>query len=222
MREALCTNQQAMCFSSCQSKVETNTCNFDSLAWTCTCSSGIVPTVPSYQFPIPFKLCRNELRVCLESCIEAKTSQRSLPEQQQKRRFEAEQRPLFIPNANEDTAQVLAQMAEDDDFDQDDFDAIDEIHLLRQKSRLESDPYYRSGNDGPDFVSPNKQRRILHKQRWLDSQTQNPSKIEKGSLAVHNTILQNSDCAAKCDAKLACGSESSPDYSAGLDSVSPM
>jgi hypothetical protein len=129
---------------------------------------------------------------------------------------------LFSPNANEDIAPLLAQMAEDDDFDQDDFDAIDEIHMLRQKSRLESDPYYRSGNDGPHFVSPNKQRIILHRQQWLDSQAQNPSKIEKGSLAVHNEILQNSDCAAKCEAKLACGSESSPDYSAGLDSIYPM
>ncbi|KAG0031952.1 hypothetical protein BGZ81_000218 [Podila clonocystis] len=123
---------------------------------------------------------------------------------------------------NFDKTHILALIAGDDDFDQDDFDAIDEVHLLRQKSRLESDPYYRSSNDVQDFVSANKQRQILHKQQWLVAQAQNPSKIENHSLTMRDKALKNSDCAAKCEVTLACGTESSPDYAAGLDSAYPM
>lgn len=124
--------------------------------------------------------------------------------------------------ADQDAAHILALVAGDDDFDQDDFDAIDEVHLLRQKSRLESDSYYRSSNDAHDFVSANKQRQILHKQQWLVAQAQNPTKIENRSLTVHNKVLKNSDCVVKCEVKMACGTESSPDYGAGLDSVYTM
>ncbi|KAF9335183.1 hypothetical protein BG006_000710 [Podila minutissima] len=158
-----------------------------------------MPSVPSYQLPIPFELCRNELW---------------------HQKPEAEQR--ISPTVNQDAPHILALIAGDDDFDQDDFDAIDEVHLLRQKSRLESDPYYLSSNDVQDFVSANKQRQILHKQQWLVAQAQILSKIENRSLTVHNKVLKNSHCATKCEATLACGTESSPDYAAGLNSVYPM
>ncbi|KAG0038857.1 hypothetical protein BGZ82_010573 [Podila clonocystis] len=162
----------------------------------------------------------NELWVCIESC-EAKAFELEPAEQeQQQQKPEVEQRPMRTTNL--DTTHILALIAWDDDFDQDDFDAIDEVHLLRQKSRLESDPYYRSSNDVQDFVSANKQRQILHKQQWLVAQAQNPSKIENHSLTVHDKVLKHSDCVAKCDVTLACGTESSPDYAAGLDSVYPM
>ncbi|KAF9412573.1 hypothetical protein BGZ94_001006, partial [Podila epigama] len=58
--------------------------------------------------------------------------------------------------ADDSSSSILAQMAADDDFDNDDFDAIEASHRLRTNTELEDAVFYRPRNvdpDSPEYTS---------------------------------------------------------------------
>ncbi|KAG0339280.1 hypothetical protein BG004_006882 [Podila humilis] len=180
---------------------------------------GILPEQGrgEHLFPIPFKLCRNDLMVCLEACLENKAPEQQLQQLNAKRKHVRRH-----SKTEDDESQIaLELLVNDDDYDQDDFDAFDEIHRLHQKLRLESDPYFCKEEDREQVMSANKRQRLLHKEEWFSSQWSKHSKIEKqAGLAIYSQDLQrNSDCTAHCQDKLACGTVTASDYATGLDSV---
>ncbi|KAG0046326.1 hypothetical protein BGZ83_008505 [Gryganskiella cystojenkinii] len=128
------------------------------------------------------------------------------------------------------------------DYDQDDWDAIEELELLRDHSRLESDSYSRFEQEDLKLLQLNKKKKQLHKHLW-DRHQREISRImikesdEKSSTigsqgdlsAIRGnsvTFMSYSDptanrdrsCTNDCGAQFACGTELAPQY-AGPDIV---
>lgn len=125
------------------------------------------------------------------------------------------------------------------DYDQDDWDAIEELELLKDRSRLETDSYSRFEQEDLKLLSLNKKKKQLHKQLWT-RQRNEISRImaeengdggdmvgSQGDLSGNFVVTRNSvafatysdpsvhrdkSCVSNCQSQFACGSEFAPQY----------
>lgn len=62
-----CLAQQNNCPLICGGTTDTNTCEQIDLTYSCICSNGTVPDVSAYQDTIPFYICEETYRQCIEA-----------------------------------------------------------------------------------------------------------------------------------------------------------
>ncbi|KAH7055208.1 hypothetical protein BKA57DRAFT_501730 [Linnemannia elongata] len=210
MRKTLCSNQAAMCAASCQNNVQTNDCNTETLEWNCVCTAGISNTIHNWQYPIPFSLCRVQLLECIKGC--PKIALNPAVNDQQRRFSTQASSSIDVEGENNSI-----------DMDKDDYDAIQELRILRQQDRLEESSYSRFGVEGlrQQIAAKKKQ---LHKQLWaVEQQQQKRQRIEvTGIFSRQNTISfttvtdptarHPAECEAHCHSVLSCGTETAPEY----------
>ncbi|KAF9347937.1 hypothetical protein BGX34_002794 [Mortierella sp. NVP85] len=129
-----------MCTSSCRGpeRTQDNTCNEETLEWSCICAAGTTKAFNDWQYPILFKLCRMDQLTCLHACpkrgmsalgqeaTEGNLKGSRLQQQQQSRlSFPLEASDHMDGDDDDD----------DDDFDQDDVDAIEDFYIAIQGLR---------------------------------------------------------------------------------------
>ncbi|KAF9950963.1 hypothetical protein BGZ70_001162, partial [Mortierella alpina] len=73
----------------------------------------------------------------------------------------------------------------DNDFDQDDYDALEEISLLRHRSKLDRASYSRFGEDGARRSTLSAMKKQLHMRQWAKQRSE--------SLAVNRIQAENDD-----------------------------
>jgi len=114
------------------------------------------------------------------------------------------------------------------DFDQDDWDAIEELQTLRDQSKLETDSYSRFEKEDVKRLNLLKKKKQLHKKVW-DRQLNEISKImaeaSEGDdeIIVRKSIiafatytdpqaLRDPSCVSECQVQFACGTGSAPQF----------
>lgn len=187
----------------------------ETLAWTCLCKEGTVKTFKDWQLPIPFKLCSSDLWACLQSCPTADTEQ-----------------PVASTGVNLQSGHQQSRMAMmsgggGNDFDQDDYDALEEIRLLRHGSKLERASYNRFEKDGARRSMLNAKKKQFHMWQWAKQRREilavNREQLETDdesftgqstafNIVSHPALQSASACASTCQSSFACGTESAPEY----------
>ncbi|KAG0240312.1 hypothetical protein BGX31_002064 [Mortierella sp. GBA43] len=205
----------AMCTTSCQGydNIQDNSCNVETLEWSCVCAAGASKIYNDWQFPIPFKLCRMNQLTCLHAC--PKLDQNALGQDvtggisnvRGSRLQQQQQSRVSFPFEASDHI----EHDDDDDFDQDDYDAIDEFLRLQHHSRLEEGAYSRFEKEGQQESAVNKKKKQLHKKLWA---------LQRNELEDNGDFITLSDptahrdptCVLRCQGKLACGTKAAPAY----------
>ncbi|KAG0302392.1 hypothetical protein BGZ98_007575 [Dissophora globulifera] len=256
LRETLCAQQSGMCTVSCQNNIQYNACDVETLEWGCVCGDGTTKIFNDWQFPIPFKLCRMHLLSCLHACprsdyttnrrgvqavLRAEQQYQHQPEQQQQQQqqqqlnWQMQQSRMSLPDGTEGDLV-------DNDFDQDDYDAIEEIRMLGLHSRLEEDGSYSPfESEGHRKQILNSKKKQLHKQLWakqrneilveasesggggqsyreIDSvdKSENSGRASKDSIAFTTmsdpAVPHSATCEAQCQTEYDCGTEYAPTY----------
>lgn len=73
-RQAWCTSQLAQCPLIClqtagnSAATESNTCDADSLTYSCVCSNGLSPNVTEYSQTLPYYICQEWGTECVSNC----------------------------------------------------------------------------------------------------------------------------------------------------------
>ncbi|KAK3845054.1 MAG: hypothetical protein J3R72DRAFT_49062 [Linnemannia gamsii] len=217
MRQTLCSNHGVMCAASCQNNVQTEYCNSETLEWTCVCNQGTSSTINTWQYPIPYSLCRIQLLQCIKSC------------------------PRIVKDSSGDSPDQKIRIAvetplsgDEDDMDMDDYNAIQELRVLRQNDRLEESSYSRFQVEGLREQLAIKKKQ-LHKHLWAAEQRQKQrqnrwSETEDGGrsgvgerFSYQNTVvsfttltdptaIREADCVVQCHEVMTCGTETAPEY----------
>ncbi|KAG0291511.1 hypothetical protein BGZ96_005105 [Linnemannia gamsii] len=205
--------------------------NTDTLEWNCVCTAGITNTIQKWQYPIPFSLCRIQLLECIKGCPKVVLDPAV---RDQQRPFAAQARPIGdLDGENNDNN--MEQHSHMDDMDQDDYDAIQELRMLRQYDRLEESSYSRFEVEGLREQIATKKRK-LHKQLWATEQRQRQQQRIEVAGKIKTFSRQNivsfttvtdptarhlAECEAHCHAVLSCGTETAPEYHGVQQIVSP-
>ncbi|KAI1297026.1 hypothetical protein EDD11_007262 [Mortierella claussenii] len=224
LRDVLCTNQMAMCDASCLQNTQHNSCVVDTLESNCACANGVNKRYKDWEFPIPFKLCRMDLLLCLKKCpvAESNHGDSELPAQQ----FQLQLTEQSINDESE----------YGDDFDQDDYDAIEQIQQLQQTSKLEDDTYSRFEKEGHIQFMINSKSKLLQKKLWAKQRDEigegagndgdmkarpgqsgtNDDNLLKNSIApttiTDPTKRHDAECARHCQSEYSCGTDKAPEY----------
>ncbi|GJJ78706.1 hypothetical protein EMPS_11065 [Entomortierella parvispora] len=229
LREMLCAQQKTICTASCQNDLLENTCDVETLTWTCSCSKDTTKTIQDWQFPVPFKLCRNYLGMCLQECPNSRK-----PERADKDDHEINVMDEFQPWQQQPLQQQRRQQESTGgseayhDYDQDDWDAIEELRLLQSQSRLETDTYSRFEPEDVKRLNHLKKSKQLHKQTWERQRNEISRIMAEGGegdndFVVRKTIvafttytvptdLQDPSCVSECLVQFACGTASAPQF----------
>ncbi|KAF8936899.1 hypothetical protein BGZ58_003542 [Dissophora ornata] len=246
LREVLCSNQMGMCTSSCQNKVQDNTwyrfweastcsdpqhpftqTDVETLEWTCICSGGTIKMFDNWQFPIPFKLCRMNLLDCLQACPGSAKISNQGPGAQVADSASGD----WQSSRQQQQVRLSLPDGVDNDFDQDDFDAIEEIQLLQRHSKIEGS-YSRFEEEGRKKNVLNKKKKQLHKQLWAKqrNEIESESRVEIDVIGGGGdkndwsqeiiafttlsdpTARRDPKCVARCQTDYSCGTESAPVY----------
>ncbi|KAG0252833.1 hypothetical protein BG011_006721 [Mortierella polycephala] len=205
----------------------------ETLTWSCICAGGQAKLFNNWQFPIPFKLCRQDLWKCFQTCPSAITERDiSQPKQATKQQ---QQSRMSIQNTNSNDNSEL-------DYDQDDYDAIEEIQALQYHPKLEDASYLRFKRDVDKYQLLSLKRKQLHKQLWAQQQDgimmkQGVPKVKSKSEKVKKTKKKSKKhdsgvmykrshtafitmsvahrdptCVSSCESRFSCGEESAPEY----------
>ncbi|KAF9936147.1 hypothetical protein BGZ67_002628 [Mortierella alpina] len=115
----------------------------------------------------------------------------------------------------------------DNDFDQDDYDALEEINLLRHRSKLDRASYSLFDKDGARRSTLNAMKKQFHMRQWAKQrseilavnrkQTETDDESFRGqstafNIVSHPAMQSASACASTCQSSFACGTESAPEY----------
>ncbi|KAF9434109.1 hypothetical protein BGZ76_008538 [Entomortierella beljakovae] len=204
MREFLCINQMRMCQVSCQLSIQDNTCNTDTLEWSCVCSSSTKRIFGDWQFPIPFKLCTRDLLSCIKACPESNDMDPSHQKQQ-----------VRMSLTNDDNGF--------DGYDEDDYDALDEIQQLRRNSALIGNSYSRFGAEGQKRMTLSKKKKQLHRQLWVEQRNEiisetfpgdanSDDKITAFTTFLDTNVYHKPSCVSSCQSVYSCGTEAAPEF----------
>lgn len=194
----------------------------ETLTWSCFCTKDTTKVIENWQFPIPFKLCRNQLSICLQDCtIDEDQNEINVLDEIQP----WQQQPLQQQRYQRESGEGPGGYH---DFDQDDWDAIEELQLLRDHSKLETDSYSRFKEEDVKSLKLFKKKKQLHKKVW-DRQRNEISKIMAeesegdGDFTVRKNIvefatytdpkaLRDPSCVNECQAQFSCGTGSAPQF----------
>ncbi|KAF9195418.1 hypothetical protein BGZ50_004591 [Haplosporangium sp. Z 11] len=214
----------------------------ENLTWTCICAGGQAKIFNNWQFPIPFKLCRQDLWRCLQACPSTVTEQ-DISQHKQMRKQRQQSRMSLQNTKSNDNSEL--------DYDQDDCDAVEEIQVLQHHPRLEDASYSRFEKDADKYQLLSLKRKQLHKQLWIQQQDSIMMKREipkikskhkkvkksKKKSKKHNSnimykkshiafltisaVHRDPTCVSSCKARFLCGAESAPEYH-GITQVFPQ
>ncbi|KAF9100795.1 hypothetical protein BGX27_000253 [Mortierella sp. AM989] len=227
MRELLCVNQIRMCQASCQNNIQHNICHIsafsdtETLEWSCLCTSGTTNAFNDWQFPIPFKLCRRSLLTCLKSCQSLGESEMNQEPQSDSNR-QRQQIRLSPPIENQSNLV--------NDYDEDDYDAIEEIQRLQRNLKLFEGSYSKFEKEGRARSILSEKRKQLHRQLWAKQRDEIIS--EKKLIENNNTPWKDitdfttlsdpterrdSTCVSGCLVAYSCGTETAPEFHGVLE-----
>ncbi|KAF8984790.1 hypothetical protein BGZ46_007027 [Entomortierella lignicola] len=226
MREMLCSNQLAMCHASCQSNIQRNSCDSETLEWSCVCATGTSKVFNDWQFPIPFKLCSRSLLSCLKSCPRIEDFDKNQepgvahPKVDAQAESNQQRQQSWTPPSTESPVNI------DDDYDEDDYDAIEEAQQTPLSLKLTGDSYSRYDKEGIARMITSEKMKHLHRQLWTIQRNEIISEDrrfennvgDKGSMettafiAFSDPVHRDPTCVSRCQAEYACGTESAPEF----------
>ncbi|KAF9344570.1 hypothetical protein BGX26_004221 [Mortierella sp. AD094] len=232
MREMLCTNQMGMCQASCQNNIQLNICDSETLEWNCVCTSGTSKMFNDWQFPIPFKLCRRSLLTCLKSCpgagnIDMDQEVEGSDDGEDAQGESTRQKQQFRMSPPVESEGYLG-----DDYDEDDYDAIEEIQQPQRHSKLLEDSYSLFEKEGQARIISSEKKRQLHKQLWAKQRREiiseknwiennNGDKPRKDITAFTTlsdpAVRRDAACVSRCQVAYSCGTETAPEFHGVLE-----
>ncbi|KAF9394883.1 hypothetical protein BGX21_010187 [Mortierella sp. AD011] len=126
----------------------------ETLEWTC----GTSNMFDNWQFPIPFKLCRRSLLICLKSCqdagnIDMDQEIRGSDDREDAQGESTQQKQQFKMSLPTDSEGLL-----DDGYDEDDYDSIE--------GKLLEGSYSQFGKEEKARIILSEKKKQPHKQLW--------------------------------------------------------
>ena len=175
-----------------------------------------------WQLPIPFKLCNSDLWACLQSCPTSGAEQPAANTYDN------------LQGQHQQSRLAIMSGGGGDDFDQDDYDALEEINLLRHRSKLDRSSYSRFDENGARRSMLSAKKKQLHMRQWAKQrneilavnrkETETDDESFRGQSTAFNVVshpaMQSaSACASSCQSSFACGTESAPEYISALKQI---
>ncbi|KAF9577964.1 hypothetical protein BGW38_006507, partial [Lunasporangiospora selenospora] len=197
--------------------------NVETLEWTCVCADGTDKLVSEWYFPIPFKLCKKELWSCVQQCASVGRFETAMDDQSPQQIPEHQQKPLLLPlspsdqrNEQEGDFGALTYSNHDDDYDQDDWDAIEELHALKLRARLEGTSYSRFEKHYDELLllskNGDKQHQLFWKDRLTGADTKSSVVNKDPSIPVGSSVNREAACVERCQSQFECGTENAPKF----------